>query len=271
MTALSSHLFCAGEAHGSQDAVKPMTSPAIEAQRKLVIALDVPSAVQALELWNRIALPHAVCKIGLELLFSGGIDLARSLASAGVKVFVDAKLFDIGNTVERATARVADLGASYLTVHAHYPQTMRAAVKGKGDSPLALLGVTVLTDVQQPSPASQDEAFKPEQLVLQRATYASEAGFDGVIASPLEARMLKRGFDVGFTVACPGIRLTAPAAGARDDQARTASPRAAILNGADLIVVGRPIIEALDPTAVASAVVAEIADALALRKTPSPL
>ncbi|MGO9461325.1 MAG: orotidine 5'-phosphate decarboxylase / HUMPS family protein, partial [Rhodomicrobium sp.] len=108
-----------------------MTPAQIEAERKLIVALDTPDAGGAREFWQQLALPNAVAKIGLELLFSGGVELVRKLAAGGARVFVDAKLFDIGTTVERATARVAALGAAFLTVHAQDAQTVAAAVRGR--------------------------------------------------------------------------------------------------------------------------------------------
>ena len=116
------------------------TSPEAEAERRLIVALDMPDAAQAYDFWQRLAIPNAVCKIGLELLMAGGVELVRKLASSGVSVFVDAKLFDIANTVERATARVADLGAAFLTVHAQDRQTLEAAVRGRAGSSLNCSG-----------------------------------------------------------------------------------------------------------------------------------
>ena len=111
---------------------------------RLIVALDMPDAGEALAFWQRLETPGAVAKIGLELLFAGGVELARRLTAGGTRVFVDAKLFDIGNTVERATARVAALGATFLTVHAQDPQTLAAAVRGRASSGLKLLGITLL-------------------------------------------------------------------------------------------------------------------------------
>lgn len=233
-----------------------------EAERKLIVALDMPDASKAYEFWQRLALPDAVAKIGLELLFSGGLELAQKFASQGARVFVDAKLFDIGNTVERATARVAALGAAFLTVHAQDAQTVAAAVRGRAGSDLKLLGITLLTSAAPDSLPAQGISLSPAELVLRRARFAAEAGFDGVVSSPWEAGDLKGSFGGKLAVVCPGIRPRSQRAVAHDDQARTATPGEALRAGADYIVVGRPITQASDPAAAARAIIAEMARAL---------
>ncbi|MGO9485314.1 MAG: orotidine-5'-phosphate decarboxylase [Rhodomicrobium sp.] len=239
-----------------------MSSIESEAERRLIVALDMPDAGEAYAFWQRLALPDAVAKIGLELLFAGGVELARRLVAEGVRVFVDAKLFDIGNTVERATARVAALGAAFLTVHAQDPQTVAAAVRGRAGSGLKLLGITVLTSTAPESLGVQGISSSPAELVMRRARFAADAGFDGVVSSPLEARDLKAGFGNTLAVVCPGIRPRSKQAIAGDDQARTATPGDALHAGADYIVVGRPIAQASDPAAAAGAIIAEMAEAL---------
>jgi orotidine-5'-phosphate decarboxylase len=236
-----------------------MRAVELEAERKLIVALDVPDAGEAYELWQRLGLRHAIAKIGLELLFAGGAELVRKLAGEGVAVFVDAKLFDIGNTVERATARVAALGATFLTVHALDPLTVEAAVRGKAASKLKLLGVTLLTSTPPESLGEQGISLSAQELVLRRAGFAADAGFDGVISSPLEAQALKQAFGSKLAIVCPGIRPRAAPAG---DQARSATPAEAIRAGADYLVVGRPVTRADDPAAAARAIAGEIADAL---------
>jgi orotidine-5'-phosphate decarboxylase len=234
----------------------------IDAERKLIVALDVPDASEALELWQRLALPHAVAKVGLELLMAGGVDLVRRLAASGVSVFVDAKLLDIGATVERATARVADHGAAFLTVHAQDRQTVEAAVRGAASSGLKLLGITLLTSAKPEDLQAQGVSLSAEESVLRRAGFAADAGFHGVVSSAWEASALKARFGGRLAVVCPGIRPKSETAVAGDDQARTATPGEALRAGADYIVVGRPITRAPDPAAAARAIVAELADAL---------
>ena len=233
-----------------------------EAERKLIVALDVPDSAMAYEFWQRLALPNSICKIGLELLMANGVELVQKLASAGVSVFVDAKLFDIGNTVERATARVADLGAAFLTVHAQDRQTLEAAVRGRAGSTLKLLGITLLTNANPRDLSEQGITLTSRDLVLQRAAFAADAGFDGVVSSAWEARDLKATFRERLALVCPGIRPASETRISGDDQARTATPRDALRAGADYIVVGRPILRASDPSAAAQTIIAEMATAL---------
>jgi orotidine-5'-phosphate decarboxylase len=230
-----------------------------EAERKLIVALDLPDAGEAYDFWQRLAIPNAVCKIGLELLMAGGVDLVRKLASSGVSVFVDAKLFDIANTVERATARVADLGAAFLTVHAQDRKTLEAAVRGRAGSPLKLLGITLLTNANPDDLSKQGITLSARDLVLQRAAFAVDAGFDGVVSSAWEARDLRAKFGERLALVCPGIRPASETAVTGDDQARIATPGDALRAGADYIVVGRPILRARDPSAAACAIIGEMA------------
>jgi orotidine-5'-phosphate decarboxylase len=230
-----------------------------EAERRLIVALDMPDASEAYDFWQRLAIPNAVAKIGLELLMAGGVELVRKLASSGVSVFVDAKLLDIGNTVERATARVADLGAAFLTAHAQDRQTLESAVRGREGSDLKLLGITLLTNANPVDLSTQGIALSSRDLVLQRAAFAADAGFDGVVSSSWEARDLKAAFRDRLALVCPAIRPQSEQGVAGDDQARTATPGDALRAGADYIVVGRPIIRARDPSAAARAIIGEMA------------
>lgn len=241
-----------------------------EAERRLVVALDMPDAAQAYDFWQRLAIPNAVCKIGLELLMAGGVELVRRLASSGVSVFVDAKLFDIANTVERATARVADLGATFLTVHAQDRQTLEAAVRARAGSALKLLGITLLTSADPRDLSEQGITLTSRDLVLQRAGFAADAGFDGVVSSAWEARDLKATFRERLALICPGIRPASENGIAGDDQARTATPADGLRAGADYIVVGRPILRASDPSAAARAIIAEIATTLRELRASDP-
>ena len=193
---------------------------------------------------------HAVhfYKLGLELLFAGGLDLARVLKSQGKHVFLDMKLLDIGNTVERAVANATEFGVDFLTVHGHDLKTMRAAVTGRGTSKLKLLAVTVLTNLTADDLLQQGSSLSPADLVLRRAKLARESGFDGVIASGQEAARIREAVGPGFLIVTPGIRLTGSAT---DDQERITTPGRAIASGADYIVVGRPITQADDPKMIA--------------------
>jgi orotidine-5'-phosphate decarboxylase len=230
-----------------------------DAKRRLIVALDVPSVEEARALVKALGDSVGVYKIGLELLFSGGFALAEELARSGHAVFVDAKLLDIEATVERATAAIAHSGAKFLTVHALDEKTLRAAVRGRGDSPLKLLGVTVLTNLSDSDLIQQGIDHPLHEVVLHRAKLAKEAGFDGVIASGQEAAAIRNSAGRDFLIVTPGVR---PRGAPVQDQARAVTPAKAIEAGADYLVVGRPITRASDPRAAAEAIVAEIAAAL---------
>ena len=227
---------------------------------RLIVALDMPSVDKARALIDTLQDSVGVYKIGLELLFAGGMSLASELASRGARVFLDAKLLDIEATIERATAAIARTGAHFLTVHAADRKTLDAAVRGRGDSGLTLLGITVLTNLGPADLVQQGTDIPPAELVLHRAMLAKEAGFDGIVASGLEAAAIREAAGSGFLIVTPGIR---PEGGASNDQTRIVAPANAIAAGADYLVVGRPITAAAHPRAAAEAIVAEIARALA--------
>jgi orotidine-5'-phosphate decarboxylase len=228
-------------------------------RERLIVALDVPGVQEARRLTGALAGSVGVYKIGLELLVAGGFDFARELVREGDSVFIDAKLLDIEATVERATAAIARLGAQFLTVHATDRKTLDAAVRGRGKSPLKLLGVTVLTNLGPPDLIEQGIDRPLAENVLQRARLAKEAGFDGVIASGHEAASIRKAVGPGFLIVTPGVR---PQGSEAQDQTRAVTPRQAIEAGADYLVVGRPITCAPSPSAAAEAIVEEMAAAL---------
>jgi orotidine-5'-phosphate decarboxylase len=230
-----------------------------KANRRLVVALDVPSVEEARALVAKLGDSVGVYKIGLELLFSGGFALAQELASHGHAVFVDAKLLDIEATVERATAAIARMGVAFLTVHATDKKTLEAAMRGRSESPLKLLGVTVLTNLAASDLVEQGIDHPMQELVLHRANLAREVGFDGVIASGHEAAAIRKASGHDFLIVTPGVR---PKGAPAQDQARAVTPAIAIKAGADYLVVGRPITHAPDPRAAAEAIAAEIVSAL---------
>jgi len=230
-----------------------------EAGRRLIVALDVPNVEEAKALIEALGDSVGVYKIGLELLFSGGFELARELASQSRSVFIDAKLLDIEATVERATAAIARTGAEFLTVHALDAKTLDAAVRGRAGSKLRLLGVTVLTNLDRDDLKEQGVDRTPQELAVYRAMLAQEAGFDGVVASGEEAAALRQALGPGVLIVTPGIR---PKGAESHDQTRSITPAEAVAAGADYIVVGRPITRAPDPRAAALAIVEEIALAL---------
>jgi len=227
---------------------------------RLIVALDVPGAAEAKSLIETLGDSVGVYKIGLELLFSGGFALAQELARHGRPIFIDAKLLDIEATVERATAAIARSGAAFLTVHALDCKTLDAAVRGRGDSALKLLGITVLTNLSPADLIEQCCDHPLAELVRHRAKLTKEAGFDGVVASGHEAAQIREVVGREFLIVTPGIR---PQGAEVQDQARAVTPSAAIGAGADYLVVGRPITRAPDPRAAAEAIVGEIAAALA--------
>jgi orotidine-5'-phosphate decarboxylase len=226
------------------------------------VALDFPDVGPAEVLVRRLGAAVSFYKIGLELVMADGLGLARRLNDAGKQVFLDMKLLDIENTVERATRAAAATGAAFLTVHATDSKTLRAAVAGKAGTGLRILGVTVLTNLDDGDLTEQGIAGTAADLVVRRARLARAAGCDGIVASGLEAAAVRRAVGVGLAIVTPGIRAPGGAAG---DQARVATPQSAIADGADYLVVGRPITQAADPVAAAEAFVRDIETALAAR------
>ncbi len=224
---------------------------------RLIIALDLPDPHAARALTDRLGPRVSFYKIGLQLLPIGGMDLAQSLRAERKKVFLDFKLLDIGATVEKATRSIAGAGADLLTVHAE-PEAMKAAVRGRGDSALKLLAVTVLTSYDDAMLDEIGYRYGARDLVLRRAGQALECGMDGVVASPLETAMLRAEFGDDFLIVTPGVR---PAGAAPDDQKRAAAPADALRAGASHLVVGRPVTAADDPCAAADAMLAEMAAA----------
>ena len=211
---------------------------------KLIVALDVPAYDDARALVETLGDTVSFYKVGLELLFAEGLTLAGELKSEGKRVFLDMKFLDIGNTVEKAVAGVAELGFDFLTIHGTDTKTMKAAVKGRGKSSLKILAVTVLTSLDQNDLSEQGIAMSPRDLVLKRAKLARDAGVDGVIASGQEAASIRAACGPGFLIVTPGIRLPGGDAG---DQKRITTPEDAIRDGANHIVVGRPINAARNP------------------------
>jgi orotidine-5'-phosphate decarboxylase len=229
-----------------------MTSAA--ARDRMIVALDVPSVSSAEKLVYTLGESASFYKVGMELVYAGGLDFARFLARSGKKVFLDLKLHDIPNTVEKATMQIADMGMTYLTVHA-FPQTMKAAVKGKGESDLKILAVTVMTSYDDHDLEAAGYALGVKELVTRRADQAKEIGIDGLILSPEEVGDMRKRLGTGMDLVTPGIR---PQGAAIGDQKRIMTPAMAIQSGANRLVIGRPITEAPDPKAAADAIIDEI-------------
>ncbi|MBF0560703.1 MAG: orotidine-5'-phosphate decarboxylase [Alphaproteobacteria bacterium] len=227
----------------------------IPARDRLIVALDVPTVEEARQVVARLGDAVTFYKVGLQLLFSGGLELGNELVGQGKNVFLDAKLLDIGETVRNAVANVARLGVRFLTVHGD-KRAIRAAVEGRdGDTALKILAVTVLTSLDQ---SDLDELHIPmtvAEWVALRARHALAAGCDGVIASGLEVAQLRQQLGAGSLIITPGVR--SPGA-SHDDQRRVTTPAEAIQAGADYVVVGRQILRASDQRRAAMAVVEEI-------------
>lgn len=227
---------------------------------RLILALDLPNIVQGLALADRLGDAVSFYKIGLGMLTGGGLALANELKQErGKRIFLDMKLFDIGATIEAAVRGIAQYDLDFLTVHGD-PQVVRAAAEGRAGTGLKILAVTVLTSLDR---ADLDaNLIKPgdiHEITLERAARALEAGADGVIASPQEAAMIRALPQArGKLIVTPGVR---PLGSATGDQKRIATPYQAIADGADHVVVGRPIWQAEDPAAAARAIQAELAQA----------
>ena len=227
------------------------------ADDRLIVALDVPNVVQGLELAARIGDAAGFYKIGLGMLTGGGLALANELKQEqGKRVFLDMKLFDIGATIEAAVRGIARYDLDFLTVHGD-PQVVRAAMQGSAGSSLRILAVTILTSLDRADlDANMIRAGDLAEITLERAARALEAGAHGVIASPHEAALIRALPQAkGRLIVTPGVR---PAGAEAGDQKRIATPVQAIRDGADHIVVGRPVWQATDPRAAALAIAAEM-------------
>ena len=235
-----------------------MPRSAIASRDRLIVALDLPDVEAAEAMVATLGGSVSFYKIGYQLAYAGGLPLVRKLAQSGKKVFLDLKLHDIGNTVTRGVESVSHLGATFLTVHA-YPQTMKAALEGRGGSDLKILAVTVLTSYDDGDLQAAGYRLGVSDLVEARARQAQALGIDGLVCSPEEAARLRAIVGDEMVLITPGIRPAGVAAG---DQKRMMTPGRAIAAGADYLVVGRPVTEAADPKAAAEAIQTEIAQAL---------
>ena len=229
----------------------------LDARERLIVALDLPSVKAAEDLVARLGERAVFYKIGYQLAFAGGLPFAAELIAAGKQVFLDLKLHDIGNTVQKGVESVAQMGATFLTVHG-FPQTMQAAVAGRQGSSLRILAVTVLTSYDDADLAAAGYAMGVAELAALRARQARDIGIDGLVCSPEEATNLRKIAGPDMVLVTPGIR---PLGSATGDQKRIMSPARAIRSGADYLVVGRPITAAPDPQQAAEAIVAEIEQA----------
>ena len=230
-------------------------------EERLIVALDVPSREEALQVVEELGDSVVFYKIGLQLQFAGGLELARELIARGKKIFLDSKLFDIDQTVRGAAQNVAEMGVDFLTVHGN-GKAIRAALAGRGGSKLKILSVTVLTSLDGHDMEDLGLSCTVAELVMHRARRALEAGCDGVIASGEEAEAIRSMANGGLLIVTPGIRSQGVP---HHDQKRVASPSDAISAGADYLVVGRQILDATDRKAMVEQIFGEIREALAAR------
>lgn len=227
---------------------------------RLIVALDVPNALEGLSLAETLGDAVSFYKIGLGMLTGGGLALANELKEEhGKRIFLDMKLFDIGATVEAAVHGLAQFDLDFLTVHGD-PHVVRAAKEGARGKDLKILAVTILTSLDRGDlDDSLIKSGEVQDLVLERAARAFEAGADGVIASPQEASQIRAlPESEGRLIVTPGVR---PAGAELGDQKRVATPAQAIRDNVDHIVVGRPVWQAPDPRGAAQAILAELASA----------
>ncbi|MEP2028712.1 MAG: orotidine-5'-phosphate decarboxylase [Paracoccaceae bacterium] len=225
---------------------------------RLIVALDVPNAVEGVALAERLGDTVSFYKIGLGMLCGGGLALANELKQEhGKRIFLDMKLFDISATVEAAVRGLAQFDLDFLTVHGD-PHVVRAAKEGAGDKGMKILAVTILTSLDRKDlDAGMMQPGDIRDLVVKRASRAFEAGADGVIASPQEAALIRALPEAeGRLIVTPGVR---PAGTEMGDQKRVSTPASAIADGADHIVVGRPVWMSDDPKQAARSIVQELA------------
>ncbi|SPP64719.1 orotidine-5'-phosphate decarboxylase [Nitrospira lenta] len=233
----------------------------IIARDRLIFALDVPSVVEAERLLDQLQGHISFVKVGLELYTAAGPDMIKRVLDRNMRVFLDLKFLDIEETVRRATAKVAAMGVDFLTIHANR-KALAAAVQGREGSDLKLLAVTVLTNFDSHDLRDMGIQRSVQDLVTARALLASEVGCDGVVASGEEPAAIRQKVGPRFLIVTPGVR---PAGKGVDDHARATTPTQTIAAGADYLVIGRPIRDAVDPVATVTEIVSEMQTAFDAR------
>ncbi len=226
-------------------------------RERLITGLDVPTVAEAEAIVKKLGDEVLFYKIGYQLAFAGGLELARDLAKDGKKIFLDMKLLDIDNTVKSGVENIVKMGMTMLTLHA-YPKAMRAAVEAAKGSDLCLLGVTVLTSMDEQDVIDAGYEYDPHTLVLRRAEQARAAGMGGIVCSAQEASAVRKIVGPDMAIVTPGIR---PAGADKGDQKRVMTPAEALNAGSSHLVVARPIVKAADPVEAARAILAEMAAA----------
>ncbi len=225
---------------------------------RLIVGLDVPTVAEAEKLVAALGDEVLYYKIGYQLAFAGGLEFARDLAQGGKKIFLDMKLLDIDNTVASGVENIVKMGMTMLTLHA-YPRAMRAAVEAARGSGLCLLGVTVLTSMDEQDMVNAGYEYDPHTLVLKRAEQALIAGMGGIVCSAEEARAVRQIVGPDLAIVTPGIR---PAGAEKGDQKRVMTPGDALKAGSTHLVVARPVVRAPDPLAAARSILAEMQSVL---------
>ncbi|MCI9866620.1 orotidine-5'-phosphate decarboxylase [Rhizobium skierniewicense] len=228
------------------------------ARERLIVGLDLPTVAEAEKIVNALGDDVLFYKIGHQLAFAGGLEFAKELAASGKKIFLDMKLLDIDNTVASGVENIAKMGMSMLTLHA-YPKAMRAAVKAAQGSDLTLLGVTVLTSMDDADLIEAGYQGDARSLVMKRAAQARDAGMGGIVCSAEESAAVREIVGTDMAVVTPGIR---PAGSDAGDQKRVVTPFDAIKAGSSHLVVARPIVKAADPKAAARAIMDEMSKAI---------
>lgn len=230
----------------------------MDARNQLIVGLDVPTVAQAETLISTLGDDVLFYKIGYQLAFAGGLELARDLAQSGKKIFLDMKLLDIDNTIASAVENIVKMGMTMLTLHA-YPKAMKAAVEAAKGSDLCLLGVTVLTSMDNQDLIDAGYNHDAKSLVLTRAAQAKAAGMGGIVCSAQEAQAVRAILGPDMALVTPGIR---PAGSDNGDQKRVMTPAQALIAGSSHLVVARPITKVPDPKAAAQAILTEMQTAL---------
>lgn len=233
----------------------PAATAAPQLADRLIVALDVGDRAAAERIVEELGEDVRFYKIGYQLAFAGGLPLVGELARAGKRVFLDLKLLDIANTVEKGIESILSLGAAMTTVHA-YPHAMRAAAKAAEGSDLTLLAVTVMTSLDEADLDASGYRMGVADLVAMRARQARDAGMGGIVAAVSEARAARAILGPDLAIVTPGIR---PAGAESGDQKRVATPAAALAAGATHLVVGRPITAAPDRRAALADILSEMA------------
>jgi orotidine-5'-phosphate decarboxylase len=226
-------------------------------KERLIVGLDVPTVAEAEKIVRELDGAAGFYKIGYQLAFAGGLDLARELAAGGTRIFLDMKLLDIDNTVAKGVESIVGMGVSMLTVHA-YPRVMRAAAEAARGSGLTILAVSVLTSMDERDMIDAGYEYDPHTLVLRRAEQARAANVGGIVCSAAEAKAVRGIVGNDMAIVTPGIR---PAGSEHGDQKRVMTPADAIRAGASHLVVARPIVGAVDRREAALSILAEMQEA----------